>query len=76
MSQGRGTQLQGRAYRFGEGRLPNQVVQFVHTLVEGARGNVRADVGDLSKALADVDEVFLGVLEDLEEGVHILGSHL
>jgi hypothetical protein len=74
MSQGRGTQLQGRAHRFGEWRLPNQVAQFVHALVEGARGNVRADVSYLPKALADVDEVFFGVIEDLVEGVHVLGG--
>jgi hypothetical protein len=74
MCGGRGTKLQGRLHRLGEGQLPHQVPQIVHTLVEGGGSDVGAHIGYLPKAFADVDEVLLCLLEDLEEGVHVLGG--
>ena len=46
-------------------------------LVEEASGNLGAYVGHLTKTAADVGEVTLRVLKQLEEGSRILGgSHL
>jgi hypothetical protein len=50
------------------------VTNVFHALIEGASGDVGPHIGDLPKALTDVDEVLPGVFDDLKEGLDVLGG--